>query len=579
MRVLLFHFFILITFLPSFGQQISTSESWPKVNALLTNPPEAMPDSLATTFQPDSLFPANPFLQINNQYTGTFISDDGLVLTTQKVLKEDVRYEDSKEETPLTGTYARRQLYIKNVTEQIVREVEPGFSPDKKAMYVQRNIRRLINQVKKETEGIQAEVKTILGGRQYHLYAWETFTDVRLVSASKEKGWVQLRIYQNDQAYQPEHFLQWSAAAEGSWTALYGYPKESFLHTLPSQKKAFFQDLLPYQIRVRNEMLGVWEENRAEQPALERQLERLQLEKNKWEELAYQDLILYIQARIDLAHNQVLGQLHAEHPYRETLEEQKNLLNEWTEQLQAVILLQEVLQKNLQLFHLFRQLEFLELPAMNPASTQQKEVQTYLDHFYRSFDRELEAALFEKAMELYFTLLPTPLQSQQIGQKYGEAKKDFQEMGRIAFASSLFFKPELAQAKLDQGLEAFKDMLQSDYLYEVYKEVKQSYKTLNRQQLPQTESQVARIQDHYYDALSLQNSIWPEANGGLRYSLGKIEPVPMNANHHALEGMEGSPIVNGEGKIVGIFVSGEAALLELEKWVYEEGMLKWGYKK
>jgi hypothetical protein len=577
MRVLLFHFFILITFLPAFGQHASLAA--PK--ALLTYPPEAMPDSLAAFFQPDSLFPANPFVQINNQFTGTFVSADGLVLTTKKVLKEENRTANSNEETALPGTYARRQLYVKNVTDEILKEVEPGFSPEKKAMYVRRNIRRLIAQEKKETEGIQVEVKTILGGRQYHLYAWETFTDVRLVSSEEEEGFVQIRIYKNEQAYQPEHFLEWSEAEASAdeRTAIYGYPKESFLHTLPLQKKAFFQDLLPFQIQVRNEILGVWEDHSSSQSSLERKLERLQLEKVKWEELAYQDLILYIQARIDMAHNQVLGQLEAQHPYRETLEEQKRLLKEWTGQMQAVILLQEVLQKNLQLFNLFRQLEFLERPAMNPATTQQKEVQTYLDNFYRSFDRELEAALFEKAMELYFTQLPPFLQSQKVGQKYAEAKKDFQEMGRIAFASSLFFKPELAQAKLDQGIDAFQEMLQRDYLYEIYKEIKQTNQTLNRTQLPEIASQVAVIQNHYYDALSQQQRLLPEANGGLRYSLGKIEPVPMNADHHALEGMEGSPIVNGEGKIVGVFVSGEAALLGLEQWVYEEGMVEWRYKK
>jgi hypothetical protein len=179
MRVLLLPLFILITILPSFGQNIPASEPWPKINPLLNPPPDAMPDSLAAFFQPDSLFPANPFVQINNQFTGTFISDDGLVLTTQKVLRENIKAANLREETPLTGTYARRQLYVKNVTDEILKEVEPGFSPEKKAMYVRRNIRRLIAQEKKGTDGIQVEVKTILNGRQYHLYAWETFADIR----------------------------------------------------------------------------------------------------------------------------------------------------------------------------------------------------------------------------------------------------------------------------------------------------------------------------------------------------------------------------------------------------------------
>ncbi len=581
MREILFPFFILITFSPSFGQHASTSGPWPKVNQMLNNPPVAMPGSLVDSFQPDSLFPANPFVQINNRYTGTFISEDGLVLTTNKVLSDENLKGNLNKETLLPGTYARRQLYVKNVTADILEEMETGFSPEKKAMYIRRNTRKLIKEEEDKNEGVQVDIKAVLGGREYYLYAWETFPDLRLVSSSEEKGWAILRIYKEEQAFQPRHFLNWAEeTTEDSWAALYGYPKETFLNTLPLQKITFFGHLIPFQIRIRNSMLEVWEANRSDKAGLERQWERLQLEKVRLEELAFQDLNLYVQPRFEADHNGILGSLKAEHPYRETLREQKQLLRDWTETMQAGILLQEVLRKNLQLFNLFRQLEFLELPPMNPASKQQKEVQTYLDNFYASFDRGLEKALFEKAMELYFTELPVTFQSQKVGQKYAEAKKDFQEMGRIAFASSLFFKPELTQAKLDQGRDAFLEMLKRDYLYEIFKEVYQSERTISRKTLPEIESQITAFQDYFYDALSsTQQNVLPEANGSLRYSLGKLSPETMTIDHQAIEGMEGAVIVNKKGEIVGVFVDGEQALLDIEEWFYEENLVKWPYKK
>lgn len=553
-----------------------------KSNAyLLSHPDSSVPDSLLAIFHPDSLFPANPLLQLNNQFTGTFISSDGLVVTTKKMLQEFNKDSGGDTETTIRGAYARRQLFVKEVTEQVLEGVKANFSSEKKSMYAQRNIRRLINQEKKQQEGLQIEIKAIHQGRHYLLYAWETFADIRLVSVEEEKGLAKLRIYQNDQPFRPEHFLTWSETAESntSWAALYGYPKESFLYTLPMQKKAFFNQLLPLQIQSRNTMLEAWEENRSDQKGLERQLERLQLEKVGWEELAYQDLILYIQARVELAHNEVLGQLEATHPYRETLELQQQQLADWVKKLKAAILSQEILQKNLQLFNLFRQLEFLERPAVNTPVQQQKEAKIYLDNFYRSFDRELEMALFEKAMELYFTQLPPAFQSYKVGQKYAESTKDFQEMSRIAFASSLFFKPELVQAKLDQGIDAFVEMLKRDYLYEVWKEIKQSEKTLNRKQLPEIESQMADFQRYYYDALSQQKQLLPEANGSLRFSMGQLEEGRLEGNHHALEGMEGAPLVDSAGKIVGIFTSSEQALLDLSSWIYEGDLVKWKYKK
>ncbi len=553
-----------------------------EVPVVLSKTNNSLPDSLYAVFHPDSLFPSSPILQINDQYTGTFISDRGLILTTLKALTDkgmDQRQPITRE-IPLEGWYARRQLYSKDVTDIILENVDATLSDIRKSLAVNRNIRKLITNTPKQ-KNEQLKVEEASNGQRYFLYAWENFTDLRLVEADTANDHILLRIYRNDRPYQPETFVSRtdSLPTNGSWTAVMGYPKRTVRNLLPLQKLLFFNDLLPGQISRRRLMLEAWERQARLNSVLSKQLDRLQKEQATWEELAYQSLILYIPARIQLQHNQILGTTKASHPYRQNLIEQQNLLTEYRTVEEANLLFEEVLNKHLQLFRLFRQIVQIGDGYARLDTEKQDRLKKALERFYEAFDRELEVYLLENAMDLYFQEMPVRFISPEAGQKYAEAKKEPKEMARIAFSSSLFFKPTLLQAKLEQGTDAFMAMTETDYLFSLWMLIHQGHEFLKKEEIGPLNRAIQKIQTHYLDLLKQQNGWIPEAQGHLRVSVGRLNSAQNTISHHIVKGMEGAPIINEDGKLAGIFTDGEPALLDLGEWIYEEGLFEWEYKK
>lgn len=536
-------------------------------------------DSLKSEFHPDSLFSSYPILRINNDFSGSFISEDGLVLTTKKALKAKGIDIDKKTEKgmPLPGWFAQRQLYQKNVTRRVMEGIDSTYSALKKNMAINRNRQDLIRNAT-TPENTQLEIEAINGGREFVLYAWENFSDLRLVEASPEQDHILLQVYRNDKIYRPEEFLKIDStfSGNGGWTASLGYPQRSFMHMLPLRKIAFLEQLLPNHLRQRKLMLEAWEEEKGNlTPRLSQQLERLKKEQDTWEELSYQSLILYIPARLRQQHNKMLGLAGADHPYRQQLERQKDVLEKWAELENASLTFDEILNKHLQLFRLFEQIIIIRESYSRDESEVQERLKRALDDFYRSFKRDLEVELLEKALTLYFQNLPTRLISPSAGQKYAEAKKDLEDMARIAFASSLYFKPELLQDKLRQGVSAFMDMTKRDYLFNLWQQIEEGHQKLTREQLPPLLTELRKIQEHYHDLLAQNRQLLPEAQGHLRLSIGQLDPEAQRVDHHLLTGMEGAPLINQKGEILGIFTSGDQALLDLGEWIYEEGLFEW----
>ncbi len=549
---------------------------------VLSKTNEQIPDSLYTAFYPDTLFSSSPIIQINNQYTGSLISENGLVLTTLKALTD--KYPEislsNQKETPLRNWYARRQLYSKDVTDIIFEGIDSTFSSVRKNLAVGRNIRKLINETPKQ-ENEQLKVEEAYNGQRYFLYAWENFTDLRLVKADSSNGQLLLRLYRRDQPYPSSNFLTKadSLPSEGSWTAVLGYPKRTVNNLLPLQKILFFNDLLPSQISRRQLMLEAWEKQRNLSPDLTRQLDRLKKEQTTWEELAYQSLTLYVPARLQQQHNRILGTAKANHPYRQSLVEQQKLLKEYHVVEEAALIFEEVLNKNLQLFRLFRQIQQIRDGYSRSEAEKQERLATTLGDFYETFDRELEVYLLENAVILYFEKMPVRFISPEAGQKYAESKKEPEEMARIAFSSSLFFKPKLLQAKLEQGPDAFMAMTERDYLFSLWQLIKEGYDFLKKEEIRPINQALQEIQNHYLDLLRKKDKLIPEAKGHLRISLGQLLASQGVMDHHLAKGMEGAPVINKNGKMVGIFTEGEPAWLDLGEWLYERGMFEWEYKK
>lgn len=190
--------------------------------------------------------------------SGSIVSSDGLVMTNHHVAAE-LLYELSSDEHNLLeeGFYAKSrddELKVHNLEVDVLWEIEDvtdrvkgsaaqGAS-DAEASAARRRAIAEIETESNSASGLQSEVVTLYQGGQYHLYKYKRFRDVRLVFAPEQQAAffggdndnfeyprycldvTFLRLYENDEPYEPQHYLEWSkdGSSEGDLAFVFGHP-------------------------------------------------------------------------------------------------------------------------------------------------------------------------------------------------------------------------------------------------------------------------------------------------------------------------------------------------------------------
>ncbi|NOX59939.1 MAG: S46 family peptidase [Planctomycetes bacterium] len=190
--------------------------------------------------------------------SASFVSPNGLIMTNHHVGATAIaKLSDSKHDYLHDGFYAQTrdgelsceglELFtlaeIRDVSKQIHDAIKPGMSPAE-ASAARDAVKSQIEQdATKETQ-LQPEIVTLYGGRQYHLYLYKKYTDIRLVFAPEQGiaffgGDISnfeyprydldvsfFRAYENGKPAKTEHFLQWSAdgVSENDLVFVVGHP-------------------------------------------------------------------------------------------------------------------------------------------------------------------------------------------------------------------------------------------------------------------------------------------------------------------------------------------------------------------
>lgn len=210
--------------------------------------------------------------------SGSIISADGLVMTNHHVGSDMLDKLSTKEINLLeTGFYAKTRdaepkcpdlelkvlWTITDVTDRVMGAVKPGAS-GAEANAARRQTMSEIEKECTDKTGLHGEVVTLYKGGKYQLYAYKTFTDVRLVFAPEQSAAFfggdtdnfefprynldicLFRIYENGKPIKPEHFLKWSPAGskEGDLAIVIGHPgSTSRLYTMDHLKFARDREL------------------------------------------------------------------------------------------------------------------------------------------------------------------------------------------------------------------------------------------------------------------------------------------------------------------------------------------------
>ncbi|GLH71614.1 dipeptidyl-peptidase [Geothrix limicola] len=190
--------------------------------------------------------------------SGSFVSQDGLVLTNHHVGRGWIQRVSSKEADYVKNGFsaATREQEIKvpglelmtlvsmdNITERLAKAVKASL-PEKEALKVRETEIEKIKKEMQEKSGLSCEHVTLYQGGEHWIYSYKKHTDVRLVFAPEQQiaffggdpdnftfprhnlDFSLFRVYENGKPYQPKHFLHWThkGLKAGDLTFVTGHP-------------------------------------------------------------------------------------------------------------------------------------------------------------------------------------------------------------------------------------------------------------------------------------------------------------------------------------------------------------------
>lgn len=181
-------------------------------------------------------------VRFNSGGSGSFVSEDGLVMSNHHVGADTLQKVSDKEHDYLKNGFSARTLEeeipakdlelnvlmsIEDVTARVNAAVKPGLS-DEEAFKARRAVMAEIEKESKDKTGLRSDVVTLYQGGLYHLYRFKRYTDVRLAFAPEQQiaffggdpdnfeyprydlDICFFRAYEDGKPAKIEHYLKWS---------------------------------------------------------------------------------------------------------------------------------------------------------------------------------------------------------------------------------------------------------------------------------------------------------------------------------------------------------------------------------
>ncbi|NLH71899.1 MAG: S46 family peptidase [Verrucomicrobia bacterium] len=197
-------------------------------------------------------------VRFNSGGSGSFVSEDGLVMSNHHVGADALQKLGDKDHNYLRDGFFARTLAeekrchdlelnvlvsIEDVTDRVNAAVKTDMIPEQ-AFLARRKVIAEIEKESLDRTGLRSDVVTLYQGGQYHLYRFKRYTDVRLVFAPEQQiaffggdpdnfeyprydlDICFFRVYENGKPARIPHWLRWSraGAAENELIFVSGHP-------------------------------------------------------------------------------------------------------------------------------------------------------------------------------------------------------------------------------------------------------------------------------------------------------------------------------------------------------------------
>jgi S1-C subfamily serine protease len=185
-------------------------------------------------------------LRFANYCSASFVSEDGLVMTNHHCAREIITQVSKKDEgedlhangflaekledeRPVPGLYVEQLVLIKDVTSEVLSEIEKGTNEQERLKF-EKDIISKIEKRESDATGLRCSVTSLFNGGRYSLYGYKRYNDVRLVFAPEEQlGYfggdpdnftyprycldlALFRVYdENGKPLKTQHYFKWSS--------------------------------------------------------------------------------------------------------------------------------------------------------------------------------------------------------------------------------------------------------------------------------------------------------------------------------------------------------------------------------
>lgn len=514
--------------------------------------------------------------------TGEVISDKGLVLTNHHCGFESIQSHSSvkdnyikdgfwaynySQELQNQGLFVSFIVRIEEVTSSVLKDIPAGISEKERQSAIEKNILAFKASFKKEaTEDLL--IRSFFDGNKYFLFVTETYRDVRLVGAPPSAignfgqdtdNWMWprhtgdfslFRIYADKNnkpatyspdnvPYKPKRSLTISLEGlkEGDFTMVFGFPgsTKEYLPASAIQQTVDIDD--PAKIEIREKVLATWR-------GFMRSDEKIRIQ--------YASKYAKLENYYKKWQGEVLGlkktnAVEKKSAYEVLFTEKINRNPEWKNKYGTLLGDLNLAYKNIEPYVLARNYRSEIIPridlftiiveadslraAINRDSSAYEssklKFRNRIKDIFDDYTAEVDKKIFGTLIPMYISNQPEKFVSTSVSDAFNRYGKSGEGFADYIYGNSAFTTNEKIELLLSGSATNFSSALSNDPAYQVYEDMKATYKSSVGTKLVDLQNEINLLQRKYMEAqmtVFAEKKFYPDANGTLRVTYGNVKP-------------------------------------------------------